>query len=238
MLFYYIRHGDPIYQPDSLTERGQQQAEALSKRLARYGFDRIYSSTSNRAIMTAQPTCDLLQMEPQLLDFAHETHAARELMIDDPELGKRWLFHNPRIVELFNSSEIRNLGDRWYDHPEFAEYSYEQGMARIAREADAFFESLGYEHIRHTGKYRIKQSNDQRVAFFAHQGFGLAFLSCLLDIPYPMFCTHFDICHSGVTVIEFREYDGFAIPKILMLSSDAHLYGEGLPTKYNNRIYI
>ena len=158
MLFYYIRHGDPIYKPDSLTELGVQQAEALSKRLIRLGFDEIYSSTSNRAIMTAQPTCQKLEMEPILLDFANEGHAGRELMYDDPELGKRWLFHNPKIVELFNTKEIRDMGDRWYDHPEFAAYSYEQGMDRIAREADAFFESLGYEHIPHTGKYHIKKS--------------------------------------------------------------------------------
>ena len=31
MVFYYIRHGDPIYDPDSLTEHGHKQAEALAK---------------------------------------------------------------------------------------------------------------------------------------------------------------------------------------------------------------
>lgn len=34
MLFFYIRHGDPIYNPDSLTPLGRRQAEALGKRLA------------------------------------------------------------------------------------------------------------------------------------------------------------------------------------------------------------
>ena len=29
MLLFFVRHGDPIYQPDSLTELGKQQAEAL-----------------------------------------------------------------------------------------------------------------------------------------------------------------------------------------------------------------
>lgn len=37
MLFYYIRHGDPIYDPDSLTPLGKRQAEALGKRLATHG---------------------------------------------------------------------------------------------------------------------------------------------------------------------------------------------------------
>ena len=239
VIFYYIRHGDPIYNPDSLTPLGISQAEALSKRLALYGLDKIYSSTSNRAIMTAKPTCELLNKEPILLDFANEGHAWHDFTIEQADgNGRTWLFHDARAIDIFNTKDIRDLGDNWYNHPKFLEYNYEKGIKRIYDEADAFFESLGYEHIRYTGKYKVKEPNDQRVALFAHQGFGLAFLSCLLDIPYPTFCTHFDMCHTGVTVIEFRENDGYCIPKVLTLSSDSHIYHEGLPTKYNNRLFI
>ena len=38
-----------------------------------------------------------------------------------------------------------------------------------------------------------------------------------------------------LTVVEFPEKDGISIPRICTLSSDAHLYKEGLPTKYNDR---
>ena len=57
MLFLYLRHGDPIYDPDSLTEEGHRQAEALSKRLCKYGLDKVYASTSNRAQLTAKLNC-------------------------------------------------------------------------------------------------------------------------------------------------------------------------------------
>ena len=80
--------------------------------------------------------------------------------------------------------------------------------------------------------------NDKRVALFAHQGFGIAFLSTVLGVPYPIFSSHFDLCHTGMTVIEFKEQDGIAIHKVLTLSSDSHLYREGLPTKYNNSLYF
>ena len=239
MILYYIRHGDPIYTSNSLTPLGFRQAEAVAKRLALYGLDKIYSSTSNRAILTAKPTCELLKMEPELLDFTNENYTAEDFFIDnDDGNGKGWPFHNKKIVELFNSKEIRELGDRWFEHPEIAQYNFGKGIDRVYNEMDAFLESLGYEHIRYTGKYKVKEANNQRVALFAHQGFGLTFLSCLLDIPYPMFCTHFDMCHTGVTVIEFRETDGYCVPKILTLSLDAHLYREGLPTKYNNYLYF
>ena len=174
-----------------------------------------------------------------MLDFANEGHAWRELTIEKEDgSGKTWLFSHPGAVNLFLEKEVRDLGDRWYEHPEFASYHYEKGIDRIYTESDAFFESLGYEHIRYSGKYRVNRSNHTRVALSAHQGFGLAFLSCLLDIPYPMFCTHFDMCHSGITVIEFAEKDGYAVPKVLTLSSDSHLYREGLPTLYNHHLYF
>lgn len=235
MLFFYIRHGDPIYNPDSLTPLGERQAEAVAKRLALYGLDRIYSSTSERAKLTAKPTCEILKKEPELLDFAHENHAWCELAVID-EGKRRWMFHNEKFLNIFSKRSVTDLGFEWYEHPELKQYDLKKGIDRIYDEADKFFLSLGYEHERYTGKYKIVTPNNERVALFAHQGFGLAFLSCVLDIPYPMFSKHFDMCHSGMTVINFKERDGYAIPLVLSLSSDSHIYREGLPTNYNNSI--
>ena len=233
MILYYIRHGHPIYNPDSLTPLGIQQAEALAKRFAKLEFDEIYSSTSNRAIMTAKPTCKALGKEPVLLDFANEGYAWRDFTIKSEQANQKiWLHQDIKTINLFNSKEIRNLGDKWYHHPKFIEYNYENGINRIYDESDALLKELGYEHIRYTGKYKVTKPNNQRIAMFAHHGFGLAFLSCITDIPYPMFCTHFDMCHTGVTIVDFNEIDGFCVPKILTLSSDSHLYSEGIETNY------
>jgi len=235
MLFFYVRHGDPTYDPNELTPLGKRQAEAVGKRLAVHGIDKIYSSTSNRAMQTAQPTCEILKKEMTLLDFTNEDHAWRELAVVDN--GRRsWMFHNPRFIKLFSEASVRELGFKWYEHPELVKYDLKPGIERVYDETDKFFASLGYEHERYTGRYKTVAPNNDRVALFAHQGFGLTFLSCLLDIPYPMFVTHFDMCHTGVTAIEFRERDGYAYPLILTLSSDAHIYKDGLPTNYNNYI--
>ena len=96
---------------------------------------------------------------------------------------------------------------------------------------------LGYKHISN-GKYEVINDNSERVAMFAHQGFGLAFLSVILDLPYPFISTHFDMCHSGITVIEFKNENGYAYPKILTLSNDSHLFKEEVLTKYNHEIDI
>ncbi len=235
MLFFFLRHGDPVYEPDSLTPLGEEQAKALSKRLLKCGIDEIYASTSNRARQTAKPLCDALGKEAKLLDFANESHTWAELTTQkDDGSGLTWLFYNKKAVDLFNSKEFRALGDRWYEYPGLEKY--EKGIMRVYNESDAFFASLGYEHIRYSGKYKVTKPNNKRVALFAHQGFGLAFLSCVLDIPYPAFCTHFDIGHSDMTVINFKEVDGYSVPKVLTFSSDSHLYREGMSTLYNYEV--
>lgn len=232
MLFFYVRHGDPIYAPDSLTPLGKRQAEAIGKRLAMYGVDKVFASTSTRAIMTAQPACELMGCDMTLLDFCNESHAWRELTIVNDN-RRTWLFHDNRTKRLFTEESVCKLGFEWYNHPEFEGYNYKAGMERIYNETDKLFRELGYEHDRYTGRYNIVAPEYERVALFAHQGFGLAFMSCLLDIPYPQFTNRFDMCHTGMTVVEFKDIGGYAIPKVLTLSSDAHLYKEGLHTGYN-----
>ena len=235
MLLFYVRHGDPIYDPDSLTPLGKRQAEAVAKRLSIYGIDKIYASTSTRARETAAPTCEILKKTPTLLDFANENHAWAGLTVDT-KYGKRWFFHSPEHQAIINDEKMISLGHRWYEHPAFADYNFKSAIERIENETDAFLLSLGYEHVGRSGKYRVKFENNERVALFAHQGFGLAFLSAILDIPFPHFATHFDMTHTGMTVIEFNNIDGYSYPKVLTLSSDSHIYREGLPTNYNNAL--
>ena len=233
MIFFYIRHGEPIYTPDSLTPLGIKQAQAVSKRLSMYGIDRVYSSTSNRAIQTAQPTSELLEKEIKLLDFAHEKWAWDELVVMR-DGKKKWLFQDDEMRELFADPAVLSLGYEWYNHPALT--TYKKGFERVQKYSDDLFGELGYSHIKNTGKYTVINPNNERVALFAHQGFGIAFLSAVLDIPYPIVANHFDMCHSGITAIEFEEKDGYAIPRMLTLSSDSHLYKENLPTKYNGRV--
>ena len=238
MLLYVIRHGDPIYNPDSLTPFGHRQAEAVGKMLAQYRINEIYASTSERAKLTAKPLSEIIKKDVTLLDFANEGYAWRELTCySKARECNTWLFFAPEMKELFHTPELIALGHEWYKHPvfqteEFKDKDYGAGVARIQKGSDEFFESLGYKRVS-DGKYEVISHSDKRVAFFAHQGFGLSFLSCVLGIPYPYFTTHFDICTTGVTVIEFGNDNGYSYPRILTLSSSAHLYREGLPTRYN-----
>ncbi len=237
MLLYYIRHGDPNYIPDSLTPFGHSQAEALSKRFAIKGLDKIYASTATRAIQTAEPTAKLLNKEIITLDWCHEKYAWDEIIVEHQDGSRFWLFHDADYINLFNSKEMLELGKNWLSHSKFANTKIESGIRRIETEAFDFLRGLGYEHIENEGRYRIIKPNEERVALFAHQGFGMAFLSIILDIPYPIFSTHFDLSTSGVSVISFdNNKSGYTVAKMLQLSNDSHLYKEDVDTTYN-RIY-
>ena len=235
MIFYYVRHGDPIYVPDSLTEYGREQAKALAKRFKLYGLDEIYSSPSIRALQTAQPTCDILNKEPNLLDWTNESLAWQDFTIERE--GKRgWFFHNNEYIDKWHTKSI--LATDKYCQNELEENSLRRGMERINQKSDEFFLKLGFEHDRVKGFYRIVKSNQKRIALFAHEAFGYAFLSSVLDIPYPLVCTRFGIGHSGVTVIYFDEKNDVVFPKVLQHSNDSHLYKEGILKGYHSKIDI
>ena len=231
MILYYVRHGDPIYEPDSLTPLGQRQAEAVGRRLGTRGLNRIYASSSNRAILTATPASEITQKPIEILDWCNEQYTARSMMDIDPKTGTyTWCFNIDHHRRLFNRADVRALGMQWYRHEAFAALPFEKEVLRVEREADAFLLSLGYRHDRESCLYEPIAPTNERIALFAHQGFGLLFLSVLLDIPYPLLCTHTDITRSSVSVIEFIPRDGIVIPRMISMSNEGHLYKENLPT--------
>ena len=237
MILYYVRHGDPIYDPDSLTELGHKQAAALAKRFSLYGLDEIYSSPSNRARLTAKPTCETLGLEMKICGWADEALAGADMGMKDKNGGFIWSFADPEMTEKFNDPSVRALGMEWYKHEYFKDFSFEKGMKRIQPAVDEWLLSLGYQHDREKCCYKKVGKSPERVALFAHHGASMMILSTILDIPYPMFATRSSIGHTGVTVIWFGD-DGVVYPQVFQHSNDSHLYKEGLLTGYNNSIDI
>lgn len=240
MILYYVRHGDPTYQPDALTPLGHRQAEAVCRRIAQHGIDRVYASSSVRAQETAQPLCEMLHKEAQILDWCHEKHAYADMHVFDKEGNKRWANDYMPIRRIFAQEKCRRLGSEWYEHPDLAPWreQFKAGMERVNGHVDAWMRELGFEHDREAGLYRVIRENSERIALFAHAGFGRMFLSSLLDISYSELSLRTDMGHSGMTVIEMTEREGVCMPRMLMYSADGHIYAENLPTKYNYREFI
>ena len=227
MLLYFIRHGDPIYDPDSLTDKGKLQAELLSERLSEFKIDKIYSSTSERALQTAMPTAKKLALNICKLDWCNEKYAGEEFSIQRKS-GSVWMFEDEPTLKVFNKKEIRQLDDLWYEDSYFRQSGAKSGMLRINKQVDEWIKTFGYKHDRENHKYISVDRHPERIALFAHGGFGMAFLSSLLDIPYPLFCLHFQYSVlSCMTVIDFSGNEEIC-PKIVEYSNDSHLYKANL----------
>ncbi len=230
MLFYLIRHGDPIYQPDSLTSLGFRQAEAVAKRLALHGLERVYVSSSDRARQTAAPTCDLLNLQPIVLDWCHENHAAHYFMSDH-----RWFCDHPLYgKEALNPDYA--CAD-WYKFPVFEGQKFGEGVAFYKEHTFSFLKELGFDYDEKQNCYHVKKPVFKQVALFAHYGFSMSFLSTVLNIPYTVFSTRFTMPHTGVTILYFSDYKETVFPKVLAFSDTGHLYADRLPLKYNNSFY-
>ena len=71
MKLLIVRHGEPDYEHDSLTEKGWREAELLADRLCRLNIRAFYVSPLGRAQATARPTLERLGRKAEVLDWLH-----------------------------------------------------------------------------------------------------------------------------------------------------------------------
>lgn len=235
MLLYIVRHGEPIYGPDTLTELGREQARAVADRFAIHGLDRIYSSPKGRARETAQPTADRLGLDVTILPWTREIWP--ELALPQPDGSLRFAMGLPG--SCLRSEENHDLGEKWHEmevlKPIEAKKAYEE---IVVENSDILLRSLGYERERE-GVYKILHENNERIALFCHGGFTLTWLPHLLAIPPHLFWASFAVTHTGVTLIEFKDDGtGHACPKCLFFGDMAHILQSGLPYLYNNEMPV
>ena len=52
-------------------------------------------------------------------------------------------------------------------------------------------------------------------------------------------CAGFHYCHTGVTILDFKNYpSGFTAPRMLCYSDMSHYHKEALPPLYNNHTIV
>lgn len=238
MWLFLVRHGAPDYKNDCLNEYGKKQAQALANRFALQGLDKIYASTMGRATETAGFTAQKLGLNVEGVDFAREDYAGEEFAVT-MENGKRgWCFWSKKILNDFNSEEVKKLGDKWYDSPLFANTKFKSGTLRVKKAVIEFMENLGYRFNEKTGAYDAVKHVYDRVALFAHGGFSMIFTSSLLNIPYPLLCTRFKyLGKSTVTAFCIDDEGEGLLPQVMTYANDSHLYKDDLLEGFDWRAF-
>ncbi|SEM62250.1 histidine phosphatase family protein [Paenibacillus sp. OV219] len=224
MKVYLIRHAEPDYPNNTITSPGHLEAGALAERLAGTKIDRIYSSPLGRALHTMQYTSDATGIQPTILPWLAELDGWQ---ITNPsgEATVAWNCDHTWVRE----HRPYPTRDNWHELAPFNKPEFRDHFQIIKDNSDQFFERNGYR--REGGRYRIMESNRDTIAIFCHLGFGLAWLSHLLELPLSLVWSSFWIAPSSVTTIVMEERDhGFAAPRCYGIGDIGHIYKAGLPT--------
>lgn len=227
MLLHVIRHGDPDYATDSLTERGRQEAAALGERLAAMDDPptALFSSPMGRARETARAASDRLGMDVEVLEWAAELSSP---VVDDGTGRTDLAFWNV-AGEYVHDPAQKLLA--WNEFPIYADPEVRDRMTReierVHRGSDQFLESLGLR--RDGGAYRVCGDLPASVAMFCHGGLGATWIAHLIGIPTAHGWAAFSLATTSITTICFDQRSpGRAVPRISTLGDIAHLAGRGL----------
>lgn len=221
MILYYIRHGQPNYEINCLTEQGKKQALLLSRRADLKDVEVVFSSPSRRAVQTAMPTANSLGKEITVLDECDEDCAWSRFSMSTPS-GDRWFYQND--VGIRALAKAQDDGKEWWSDTIFGEKTAEN-VQWYRDFADEFMLSLGFKHDGENNAYKCTGAKYKKVALFAHEGAGYAILSSITDIPYPNLTRLYNY-HTGVTTLIFDESKELIVPEIATFSDTKHLPAE------------
>ena len=218
MKLLIIRHGDPDYAADSVTEKGARKVEMLAERLSRLDIHTFYVSPLGRAQRTAAPTLQRLHKDAVTLPWLREFQAP----VQDPEtdrLRNPWDFkpaywmQDPRFYDasLWTQTPVMQTGD-------------------VASEAQRVYQGLDDVLARHGYRrkglyYEATAANTDTIAFVCHFGVECVMLSHLMNIsPMPLW-HHFCALPSSVTTLVTEEREkGIAVFRCLSFGDLSHLY--------------
>lgn len=230
MKLLLIRHGDPDYEHDSLTEKGRREAACLAERLSAMEIQHIYVSPLGRARDTAAPALAKLGREAVECQWLREFQAPI-LRPDRPDrrmIPWDWLPQDWTAEPCFFDPE------RWCEHPVMVE----GGVGEEYRRVTACFDALLARHgaVREERHYRIEQETEDTLAFFCHFGVMSVLLSHLLSIS-PMVLWHgFCAAPASITTVVTEERRrGIAFFRTTAFGDISHLYVHGEPPAFSAR---
>lgn len=230
MKLMIIRHGDPDYMTDSLTERGKLEAAALADRMENTAVTDYYVSVLGRAKETAQYTLNRVGRTAEECGWLREFDCMIEKPNSawNPSIPWDWLPGDWTAREGFFDREA------WAHEPETEAADIAAAYGDVTGNLDRLLAAHGYRRDGYI--YRVERENHDTLAFFCHFGLECVLLSHLLNIS-PMPLWHGTCCRTtGVTVLVTEERQkGSAYWRMLEFGDVSHLREAGLEPSFSGR---
>lgn len=230
MKILIIRHGDPDYSIDSLTEKGWREAGFLAEKLKNVPIDAVYVSPLGRAKDTASLTLKEIGKDAVECAWLREfdTH------IDRPDVSDRKMIAWDWLPSDWTAQEEYFSYDHWLDTKVMKDGNVRQEYDWVIDGLDELLKKHGYERDGHC--YKAVKANNDTIALFCHFGVECVLLSHLLNIS-PMALWHgFCAAPSSVTTLVTEERrKGTAYFRMSSFGDISHLYAYKEPPAFAAR---
>lgn len=212
-----VRHCEPDYAKDSLTPKGDREAELLAQRLSKTKIDHIYVSPLGRAKRTASFTLNKTGKKAETLSWLREFQGS----------VKKGLFKTDccwdRKPSYWTAIPDYYTYEKWHKVPLMKKNRVFRYYKEVCDGIDELLKKHGY---RHEGKiYKVEKENKDVIVLFCHFGVESVILSHIFGMS-PMILWHnFRALPSSVTRIVTEEREkGTAVFTCLQYGDLSHLY--------------
>lgn len=216
MKLIIVRHADPDYIRDSITEKGRREAELLSERLIKLDVKAFYCSPLGRAKDTAEYTLKKLGRKAEVLLWLREFEGKvrKEL-----EISSCW----DRCPREWCDNPDYYSADKWYKTKLMQTLNVEKENKRVCDGIDELLKKHGYEHI--GNYYKVNNSNHDTIVLFCHFGVESVILSHIFSCSPMLLWHNFVALPTSVTTLitEERE-EGIAVFRCQQFGDISHLY--------------
>ena len=231
MRLLIIRHGDPDYSNDTLTEKGRREAKLLAQKLAKEKINYFYSSPLGRAKDTCMYVAKAHGKENEVIikDWLKEFDCAVTL----PSGRERKIPWDMLPIEWTDTPKMYDYKE-WYKQDFYKKSEIESVYKKVITELDALLASHGYTRQGET--YHTEKGNTETIVFFCHFGLEMVLLSHLCDIsPVPLW-HHFVALPTSVTTLYTEErQEGTAVFRCCGFGDCGHLYAGQEPLSKSAR---